>query len=118
MHICGRIRFYTTIWIHPYNRECEWRYETRWNPNSVVPSVVGYSRFYHNDQILQIFSINARNTYKTSRNVWAFSFKTDISQRITSEIEIRIITMRIDIILCRVNIHNVHTSSFRTLLEQ
>jgi len=61
MHICGRIRFYTTIWIHLYNGECEWRYKTRWNSNSVVPSVVGYSRFYHNDQILQIFSINARN---------------------------------------------------------
>lgn len=58
MYIYGCIRFYTIIWTHSYNRECEWRYKTRWNPNNL--SVLG-SRFHHNDQILQIFSINARN---------------------------------------------------------
>lgn len=43
MHICGRIRFYTAIWIHPYNRECE---GTERDGILTVPSVVvGYSRF-------------------------------------------------------------------------
>lgn len=93
MHICGRIRFYTTIWTYPHNGECEWRYETRWNPNnqSVLSDFTTTIRFYkYSPLTLGIFCMYGLYACtKGGRNVCEFSFKTDTSQHTTKLVKYR-----------------------------